>query len=300
MQTEDQETVHDLPAVDERCFNAFFGSPGRTLSVEAGSASHQGLVRAENQDHFLVVRRQRRQEVVACSIPPDTISTGDDETWLLLVADGVGGGAFGEVASRLVVTKIAELSAGASSWLMSLPDEASREPYLRVRRYVETLQQAFRDARARGLLTDPSGTTCTCAYLVGTHAVLANIGDSRAYLLRDGQLRQLTKDHTLAQQLIELGVARDRAGKFGHVLTKHLGTHDRAVNADVNCVRLSEGDNLLVCSDGLTNELDDEQIAAVLRLPESPQQRCDKLLHMALAAGGRDNITVVLASVRAL
>jgi PPM family protein phosphatase len=291
------DTVTELPAINERCHTAFFAEGEPPPSVSVGGATHTGLVRIENQDHFLIARRQRRSEVLLTSLPPADLPADREEAHLLLVADGIGGGEFGEVASRLVVSKVWELSGRATSWLMKIPDERSREPYLRMQRYVERLQQAFADAQSRGMLTGKSGTTCTCAYVAGWHAVVANIGDSRAYLARDGKLRQLTRDHTVAQQLIDLGLPRRLASEFDHMLTNCLGTDCENVHVELNFVRLRSGDRLLVCSDGLTNELGDEAIAAELGRAASPQEQCDRLLQLALDAGGHDNITLAVASL---
>lgn len=296
MRLEDEDTAEYL-GLDDECFTAFFGDGGAPLAVTVGGSTHLGLKREENQDHFLVARRLQRREVLLTSLPREDVPDEDDEAWLLLVADGMGGAAFGEVASRLALTRIWELSGRASSWLMKLHDAQSREPQVRIRLYVEMVQQAFQNARSSGLLTEPAGTTCTCAYVLGRHAIVANVGDSRAYLFRDGALRQLTRDHTVAQQLIETGMPPDQAREFGNVLTSHLGTHDTDVNLHVDCVRLRAEDALLVCSDGLTNAVRESAIAAELRTPGSPQEHCDRLVQLALDGGGRDNITVTLAAL---
>lgn len=291
------DTVPDLPIEAGRCHTTFFAEGEPPPAVRVGGATHRGRVRPDNQDHFLIARRSRQGEVLLTSLSPGEVAPEADEAYLLLVADGVGGGTFGEVASRLVVSKTWELSGQATSWLMKIADERTREPYDRMRHYVQTLQQAFGDAQRSGLLSGRSGTTCTCAYVVGWHAVVANIGDSRGYLFRSGSVRQLTHDHTVAQQLIDLGLPRDQANEFGHILTDCLGTHGREVQVDVNCVRLRYGDRLLVCSDGLTNEVSEEDIAAELARASSPQEQCDRLLQLALDAGGHDNITVAIASL---
>ena len=298
MRPEDEDTV-EYVGLDDACLAAFFGGGNSPLAVSVGGVTHQGLVRADNQDHFLVARRIRRREVLLTSLPLEALPVDDEEAWLLLIADGMGGGAFGEVASRLVVTRLWELSGHAASWLMQLHDEQSREPYIRMRLYLNMVQQAFRDARTSGLLTEPSGTTCTCAYIIGRHALIANVGDSRAYLFRDGRLNQLTRDHTVAQQLIEAGMPAERARDFGNILTSHLGTHSSDVDLHVNCVRLDPDDSVLVCSDGLTNAVSEPTIAAELGRGTAPQERCERLVQLALDAGGRDNITVAIASFRA-
>ena len=290
------DTVHEF-VVSKPRQSALFTEGEPPPAVGVGAATHQGKIRTENQDHFLVARRLRQSTVVLTSLPPDNVPSASDEAYLLLVADGVAGGEFGEVASRLVLAKLWELSGLATSWLMKLSDETSPEPYARVRHYVEMLRQAFNDARSDGILSVTSGTTCTCAYIIGWHAVIANIGDSRAYLFRDGDIRQVTRDHTVAQKLIDLGLPQDHAGSFGHMLTSYLGTDGSDVRVDINCLRLKSTDQLLVCSDGLTNDVSEEDIAAELVREGSSQEHCDRLLQLALDGGGHDNITLVLASV---
>ena len=292
----DDEDTAEYVSIDDRCFTAFFGNCEAPMEVSVGAATHRGLVRQENEDNFLVARRARRGEVLLSSLPAECLPSGEEVAYLLMVADGIGGEAFGEVASRLVVTKIWELSGRSTSWLMKLHDPGSREPYMRVQLYADMLQAAFREAQSGGVLAEHSGTTCTVAYVIGRHAIVANVGDSRAYLFRGGRLRQLTRDHTVAQQLIEMGVPAEQARHFGNVLTSHLGAHAFEVHLDVHCVRLREGDSLLVCSDGLTDELPEETLAAELGGAGSPEERCDRLIRLALDHGGHDNVTVVLAS----
>ncbi len=138
------DTHPEFEAVGQ-CHAAFFaeGEPSPVVSVSA--VTHLGLVRSKNEDHFLVARRSRRSEVVLTSLPPGNLAAEGDDAHLLLVAT-VSAGGFGEVASRLVVSKVWELSGRATIWLMKVRDESSREPYIRMRHYVQTLHQAFDDA----------------------------------------------------------------------------------------------------------------------------------------------------------
>jgi len=142
------------------------------------------------------------------------------------------------------------------------------------------------------------GTTLTVAYSFCADLFVAHVGDSRAYLFRKEELRQLTHDDTVAQRLADRGdisqeeVARHR---LRHVLTNVLGGHNGPVVTELEHLRLEEGDRLLLCSDGLTDMIEDSAIQAVLRETEPSQEAAERLLNLALEAGGKDNITVVLA-----
>lgn len=141
------------------------------------------------------------------------------------------------------------------------------------------------------------GTTLTVAYTVGDDAFIVHAGDSRAYLLRDRSLHQLTEDHTLETQLCKLGLPKDspKIASFRHVLTNCLGgSTDGEIRVDIEHLKLADGDALLVCSDGLTGHVSDDGIARILNESPDSQSACDALLEAALDDGGSDNVTVVL------
>jgi serine/threonine protein phosphatase PrpC len=140
--------------------------------------------------------------------------------------------------------------------------------------------------------------TSSVAYSFSSDLFVAHVWDSRAYLFREGQLRQLTHDHTVAQKLADQGEIPQEAvakHRLRHILTNVLGGHDGPMVTELEQVQLMDRDRLMVCSDGLTDMLDDADIAAVLRDIEAPQEGCDKLLNRALDAGGKDNITITMA-----
>jgi protein phosphatase len=143
------------------------------------------------------------------------------------------------------------------------------------------------------------GTTLTAAYLIPPHAIFAHIGDSRAYVSRDGKLTQVTRDQTLAQSMIDRGADREQVSGLGHVLVNNLGSGRAQVDADVSHVELQSGDRVLVCTDGLSDMVSDEAIAEAL-LEDNLQIACDVLLDLALEAGGRDNITLVIGEINAV
>jgi protein phosphatase len=219
----------------------------------------------------------------------------------MLVADGMGGQAAGEVASRLAITTLINLVLHTPDWIMR-----GGEP--EAEKVMERMGERFRivDAAVREQAeSDPSlagmGTTMTLACNLGSLLILAHVGDSRLYLFRDGQCHQLTRDHTIVQGLVELGIIRPEEAvghRLKHTLTRVLGSGNSLGDAEVQQLRLSDGDQILLCTDGLTDMVKQEAIAGILREAKSSNDACRALVDNALENGGRDNVTVVLARYR--
>jgi protein phosphatase len=234
--------------------------------LRSGSATDTGLVRASNQDRLLATAS------------------------LFVVADGMGGHAGGDVASRLAVdaleTAFGRAPTGAG--LVSAVDAANAVVW----------EQSLEHAELRGM-----GTTLTAVALVNEQGrdvlVLVNVGDSRSYRLHDGTLTQISADHSLAEEMVrtgELTPAEAAVHPHRHVLTRALGVAE-TVAVDLWRVVPVRGDRFLLCSDGLSNEVTDAEIAAVLVEQPEPQQAADELVARARANGGSDNITVVVVDV---
>ena len=232
------------------------------MRIEVGATTDIGRVRERNEDSILVE-------------PP-----------LYVVADGMGGHRGGQVASRVALETIEKL---ASEGRGSLPDHvrgANRAVW----------DRSVEDERLSGM-----GTTLTAARVDGASALIAHVGDSRAYLLRDGVLRQITDDHTLVARMVKSGeITEAEAEVHPHknVLTRALGT-DESVEVDEDTITLQDGDRLLLCSDGLTGMVTEDQIQAILENSDQPQQAADRLVKAANRAGGIDNISVVVLEARA-
>ena len=270
------------------------------LDVDLGAISHQGHIRENNEDSYLVMRFGRSLENLMTNIDPDLLNQSYFMSgYGMLVADGMGGMAGGEVASRLALTKLIELIIETSDWTLSL--NRQRDVTTVLERMTERFfdiddvlrKEANSDQTLRGM-----GTTLTVAGAMGNDLIIGHVGDSRAYLLRGDSFQQLTTDHTLAQALIDAGVASrdDPASRsMRHVLTAAVGSLGEQVDPQVQRLKLSAGDQLLLCTDGLTETVDDEVIAQVIRESDSAQHACQALVDLALASGGPDNITVVLA-----
>lgn len=216
---------------------------------------------------------------------------------LLIVADGMGGHAGGEVASAIAVRVIAKSLQGAFAEHARIPDEEAR------RLLCEVCRRADEAIRERAV-SDPAltgmGTTVVIALCREENIAIAHAGDSRAYLLRAGRLRLLTEDHTLVQQLVESGAISESAARrhnLRNVITRCLGGQDYE-DPDVGFWSWSIGDVLLLCSDGLTGMLDDGEIQEIL-LSRGGLERCGReLIAAANERGGTDNISVALARRR--
>jgi|SRR5687767_6900536 len=270
------------------------------LDVDLGAVSHQGLIRESNQDSYLVMKFGRSLENVLTNLDEDLF----EQSYFmigygLLVADGMGGMAAGDVASRLALSKLIGLIADTSDWTLALQRqkdvvtvlERMTERFLQIDDILR--KEADNDQTLQGM-----GTTLTVAGALGSNLIIGHVGDSRAYLFHGDKLTQLTTDHTLAQALIDAGVANrdDPASRsMRHVLTAAIGSLGDQIDPQVQRIKLRGGDKLLLCTDGLTEMVEDEMIADVLREANSAQTACQDLVDLALAGGGTDNVTVVLA-----
>lgn len=270
------------------------------LDVELGSITHQGLVRENNEDSFLTIRFGRSLERLSTSLDEYLLEQNYSITgYGLLVADGMGGMAAGEVASRMAICKLVELVVDTSDWTLELKrNKDVKTVFQRMTQRFYEIDRTLRDEAKYDDTLHGMGTTLTVAGLLGNDLVLGHVGDSRAYLLRGNTFRQLTRDHTLAQALIDAGVASsdDPAPRsMRHVLTAAIGSLDERIEPQVQRFRLVSGDQLLLSTDGLTEMVDDKLIAKTLREASSAQAACQHLVDLALAGGGSDNVTIVLA-----
>jgi protein phosphatase len=269
------------------------------VRVDLGGLSHTGKVRPKNEDHFLVARFGRAMQTLLTNLPPGNVPEHFSQSaYGLVVADGVGGASAGEVASRAAISVLVELVLQTPYWIMRPDEQLVKEVQGRAARRFRAVGEALA-ARARA---DPSlfgmATTLTLAASLGAEMVVTHVGDSRAYLFRQGRLLRLTRDHTFAQALADCGAIRpEDVATHGlrHVLTNVIGAKGDEVNAELHHLRLADGDQVLLCTDGLTEMAPDAAVAEVLGRPGPAAAACDALVELALAGGGRDNVTVVLA-----
>ena len=269
----------------------------REDEIDAHGVTHPGKVRRDNQDHYLLCSLRRQIVVRGSSIPPaDTVLGTESERLasMAMVADGVGGAAKGETASRVALTGIARyVSRSLRCYYRSEEEEDFSEALRQGARecHEELRRMAEEESEQRGM-----ATTLTLYLGVWPRAYLLQVGDSRCYLLRDGELTQITRDQTMAQEMVDLGIMKPEqvAGtRLEHTLTSSIGgSHNQPT---VTRFDMNWGHVLLLCSDGLTRHVSDDRIREVLRSMTSARQACEALLQEALDGGGTDNITVVVA-----
>jgi len=269
------------------------------LEGEVAAATHQGHVRENNEDSYFLMRFGRSLEKLATNLEDYFVEEDYSITgYGFLVADGMGGMAAGDVASRMAICKLIELLVDTSDWTLALKrNKDVKTVFERMTRRFYDIDRTLKQEASSDHTLSGMGTTLTVAGTLGNDLVLGHVGDSRAYLLRGDIFRQLTRDHTLAQMLIDAGVANsdDPAPRsMRHVLTAAIGSLDERIEPQVQRFRLQPGDQLLLCTDGLTEMVDDELIASVLREAPSAQAACDSLVDLALGADGTDNITAVV------
>ncbi len=265
--------------------------------IDVYGLTHAGKVRPDNQDHFLISALRKEMVVYQTSLPrPERIGGGAERlAFLSMVADGVGGGAKGEEASRLVLEEVTQYVSGTMRCYYATGSENDTE-------FTHALQEAAlqssAELRRRGE-EDPEyqgmATTLTLFLGVWPKAYLLQVGDSRCYVFRNGELRQLTRDQTMAQELMDLGVlkAADAARtRLARTLSSSIG--GRMTDPVVTPLSMSWGTVVLLCSDGLTAHVPDERIRERLRAMTSAKQACEDLLRDALDAGGTDNVTIIV------
>ncbi|HUK56986.1 MAG TPA: Stp1/IreP family PP2C-type Ser/Thr phosphatase [Nitrospiria bacterium] len=249
------------------------------MQIKAFGQSDVGRVRSSNEDAWAVIQ----------------------DLQFFIVADGMGGHAAGEIASHMAVDIMHEfMRTSVQSSEVTWPADIDRNLPLPVRRLVAAghlaNEKIFQSSRANPKLNG-MGTTMVAVLVDQDTAYVAHVGDSRAYLFRNGRVDRLTEDHSLINDYIQQGLLKiDEANQhpLKHVITRALGSSMK-VEVDVKSVPLMEGDALLLCSDGLSNLLTDEELR--MNGPEllaKPQAACQRLIDLANHKGGDDNVTVVL------
>jgi protein phosphatase len=266
--------------------------------IDIFGRSHIGKVRRENQDQYCAASLHKTMRIRGTSVARRRFRDVNEPVMaLLMVADGAGGGPGGKQASETAVEAVWSYLAGAVDvyWTTGLGTE-----HLLPKRLEEALErcdaavraEAERDARLRGM-----ATTLTVATVVWPRVFIVQVGDSRCYRLRDGQLQRLTTDQTMAQALLAPGMRPERAdtARLRRVLASAVGSDIAPVTTTFD---LEWDDRLLLCTDGLTSHLTDEEIRDVLADASSARAACGALVDQALDRGGTDNVTVVAGRLR--
>jgi serine/threonine protein phosphatase PrpC len=269
------------------------------VRVDFGAISDVGKVRKNNEDHFRIARTSRTMETLMSNLPPGQVRDYfEDVAYGMAVADGMGGEAAGEVASMMAITIGVNLRLNDVKWNLKINEQEARDLMDRACRMIHQID----DALVQKAQSDPAlcgmGTTLTATYSVGDDLFVFHVGDSRAYLCRDGRLRQLTRDHTLAQVLADAGqIAAEEvtSHRLRHLLTNVMGSQSEPLHVEMLQLRLFDGDRILLCTDGLTEMVAQDEILEFLGGIEDSQQACRALVDLALQHGGKDNVTVLIA-----
>ncbi|MGH7682327.1 MAG: PP2C family protein-serine/threonine phosphatase, partial [Candidatus Eiseniibacteriota bacterium] len=259
----------------------------KVSTIDVAARSDRGKKRETNEDAYLVFRSGRFLKRIQSNISEEEMGSHYDEVgYVLAVADGMGGAAAGEQASRGALVEALQLILRSPKWLLSLDDPATRESDIQA--FFDRMKLYFAGMHAallRKAAEDPSvagmGTTATVVYVLGGDLFVVHVGDSRAYLHRDGALRRITHDHTVAQSLADSGkIAQEEVDTHPrrHVLTQVVGGSGGWFRAEMHHLRLQSGDTVVVCTDGLTGTASDEEIAQVLTKARSSDAACDTLL----------------------
>lgn len=281
------------------------------VKLDVAGRTDLGLEREINQDQYFIATLHRKLEVWDTSLPPESrgwLPPSTDGT-LLVVADGMGGTEGGEIASSVAVRSVSEYVCNVMPWVdakqreMDAVADSGRVPLRASIPGVRTglhhaLVQGDSDVRNAAVSAGGGdmGTTVTLAYLLWPLLYVAHVGDSRCYLMRAGELIQLTTDHTLAEKMRQrTEVEIDESSPWHHILWNALGGGEyAAIEPEVHRHDLELGDVVLVCSDGLTKHATDEEIVTALRAADTADQACERLIAMANADGGTDNTTAVV------
>jgi protein phosphatase len=276
------------------------GERPRDRELDLFGLTHRGKVRKENQDHFLLATVHHQIAIHGTSLPhPDELPLrGERLATIMLVADGVGGSAAGGDASKLAAETVARYVASTLNCYHTVGSAAEGE-------FLAALGAAALEAHAavRGAADAEAhsmATTLTLAMPVWPWAYVLQVGDSRCYYYWDGELRQVTRDQTVAQDLVDGGVLKPErvsTSPFSRVLASAIGGDEASPVVSRLDIR-QRGCVLLLCSDGLTTHVSDAEIAEQLRRMTSSEQLCRALLDLALERGGTDNVTVVAGRAR--
>jgi protein phosphatase len=277
------------------------GDAHEPLAVRSFGLTDRGKVRPTNEDQFLIATLLKALQVERTSLPQPKFQHSSDRSYLFVVADGMGGHAGGQQASALAIDSVETFILDTFKWFAQFKGHEQDQ-------VLADFQSALGHANTR-ILAEAAhrpelhgmGTTLTLAYSLNDVLFVAHVGDSRCYLLRNRALYRLTRDHTLVEEMLRHGaLSAEEAVKhrWRHVVTNAVGGDSAEVKVEVHKVQLEADDTVLLCSDGLTEMLPEDEIARTLQTQTDPEPACTQLVARANEAGGKDNITVVVAQFR--
>lgn len=272
------------------------------LHVRAFGRTDPGKLRPTNEDQFLIADLTQALRLHGSSFPQPGIRYGGEHAHLFLVADGMGGHQAGEQASALAIATIEAFVLDTFRCFGHFEGAAGKEVLAQLQAALrqadkKVIAEGARHPELRGM-----GTTVTLAYALGAQLFVAHVGSSRCYLLRSGQFSQLTRDHTYTDEMVRRGFMNQEEAvhhRFRHVLVNAVGGDKAGVDVEGHQLSLKPDDALLLCSDGLTDVVEASRLRDILQKEEEPKVACDRLVAEANAAGGKDNITAIVARFEA-
>ena len=267
---------------------------GRRLNLTSFGLTDVGRSRKTNEDQFVVAELTRALHLVQSSVQQPRTLLSENRAHLLMVADGMGGHRAGEQASALAVVTVEDFILNTFRWVFRLQGEVAAEFQEALRAAdARIFEEAGRHPELAGM-----GTTLTLAYTVNSLLYVIHVGDSRCYLYRDGVLHQLTRDHTLVDEMVRAGAIEPAAAAHHHlrnVITNAVGGSEPGIEVEIHRLQLEPGDVTLLCSDGLTEMLPDAELAEILASQPTPEAASRALVARANERGGQDNITAIVA-----
>lgn len=267
-----------------------------TVRADFAARSIRGAQQTQNTDHYLVVRLGRNQETLLTSLPDDVIASRfDEQAYGMVVADGMG--AAGELAARLAIASLLWLALRFGRWNVRVDDMIAPEIIERINQFYRQIDSAM--VTVNRTAAPRLHTTLTGVVTGGRDLFFAHVGHSRAYLLRGNELIQLTRDHTHEARrhdprarLLDL---TDVAADMRHLLTDAIGAGTNDPQIDIERLQLEHGDLVMLCTNGLTDVVDDREIARILGASHAPADQCAGLVRRAAELGASDDVTVVTA-----
>jgi len=264
--------------------------------IDVAAASACGKLQRHNSDHYLAIRLGRLQETMISSLPETDLPPRFEEYgYAMLVADGLGAEGVGVRASRVALSALAHLAIRYGKWNVRVTPQNTPEIEQQLGFLYRRVHDALTRARRADFKLADMATSITAVYIAGGSLFYAHVGHSRAFLFRNGGLTQLTTDHT-EQRRPETPRVRQSKRDLTHIITETVGGRLAAPDVALEHFHLWPGDRVLLCTNGLTDVVGEDRIADVLAARRRPKDDCRQLIDLALAAGGPDNVTVMVGN----
>jgi protein phosphatase len=266
------------------------------ISIDAFGVTDKGKVRPSNEDHFVVAEIRRSVDMLCGSLSAEAVVNrlGTTTAYLLAVADGVGGGPDGDIASERTAAAVLSYISGTAMCFNNLDVDLEHELLASLEHTVQKVHQELVSEVAPNVKAP--ATTLTLVLLVWPRAYLIHVGDSRAYVRRRGRVQAMTRDQTFGEYMVSVGAwSEEQVGKFRTAETLASAIGGSEMTPAVGLIDLEAGDSVLLCTDGLTKHVTQERIEQVLAQPMDARTMADTLLADALNGGGTDNVSIIVA-----